>query len=522
MATVTGRGLAPREAPPVGAPVCLAQLATSDCLVPVVVPSREAAASRGLHCSELPEPCGFLSADGMAGDTWGAGTRGWGLVPVVHVDLSGSGVVVAAEGRPDTLYDTILADTTGAEAAGAGSSMYLRRVVRASPGDTVAVCHGRRAALPYVARRTLAAWRQWGSMWTRPGAAGDGAPPVPVYVFRDAATGYMGLDVDAYAGDLAHAVMPLTPAHVARNSAFVLCCVRAARRDVVVAAAGASAKARNADRLAFSELFPTTPWRDPAVAAAVTATRPWCVDLRRPALVSDAVVASVCVLLNLSPARRPHMYMLETLTAAVPAPAADRRRREPMPLYRLATTRDHVTREPLACWDAPGRLHGRPTPGAPQPSHVHFLQVRCAGGKGGLAVDHYVLVHLVVCVASRHVDAVYYADPFWNDAWVGEEFWARFLADMAARDLVISPATVVANRHTYVHNQTQDAEATRDACGWLCLQGAARALTGAVPDVCTWSGIRRGLLVAATTAKYMRPGAKWPCDEDEDEDCGLF
>jgi hypothetical protein len=61
----------------------------------------------------------------------------------------------------------------------------------------------------------------------------------------------------------------------------------------------------------------------------------------------------------------------------------------------------------------------------------------------------------------------------------------------------MTDATVISNQHMLLHRQSQEAGATRNACGWLCLQGAARLLLGVVPDTVHWRRIRTGLLAAA-------------------------
>jgi hypothetical protein len=81
-------------------------------------------------------------------------------------------------------------------------------------------------------------------------------------------------------------------------------------------------------------------------------------------------------------------------------------------------------------------------------------------------------------------------------------FWQRVRDEINCRGLVLTPDTVYINQHMLLHRQSQEVAVTKNACGWLCLQGAARLLLGVVPDTVNWRRIRTGLLASAAAVLH--------------------
>jgi hypothetical protein len=299
--------------------------------------------------------------------------------------------------------------------------------------------------------------------------------------------------------------LPLTQQHLLHNAAVVLKvaadAARAAGTTMIVGAVG-SGGAGAGDECFFSQVFP---WQylPPAVEGFVQRT--W---LTADACCGDDAVGAVAVALNAHPLRHAHVYMLDVLVGRHSRSAASLSK----PLWAQACVTSEVLKmgsraagtpwwpppEAEADQDDDGSASGTASVG---PAVVQFVQLAAnlpdKVGKQASTLRHYLLLQYTVRTADRAVTHVHYADPFWTEDFATPVFWQRVRDEVGCRGLVMTDATVISNQHMLLHRQSQEAGATRNACGWLCLQGAARLLLGVVPDTVHWRRIRTGLLAAA-------------------------
>ncbi len=478
---------------------------------PVVVPCGTDAAVQlpkqlwDAACSVCTPPlfAALLPQCGITSDAHGAGPAGWAAVPTV-MDM-GSGKYSS---HPCSMvYDFMVPACLGLTTA----SWWLRRPApAASPASAAAALAVYKTsdgavAVPYWATRTVAFWNTVGRFSTLPAYA-KWDPAVPGLVMCDPWT-YSGVDEKAVESVLWAA--PFTAQHLVANAVTAL--VHAVSRQkpkalistlaIVVGAGGCVQAASSAT---FTQVF------CPASVAAnsrVYMDRVWPPGCGTAAAVcSDACIGAVAVALNAARKRLPKVYMLDVLVGLHCRSARRRaaclwtqacRKAETLPGVVLGE--EHLMRHGLddlhhgvttfvQLASAGGGVDGGTAGGAGEP---------VSAGKDAGIVRHYVLLQYVVRDVDRVVLYVLYSDPFWNDGHVSMPgFWDRMLQETACRGWVVTADTVLENRHVLLHRQAQDLPATCNACGWLCLQGAARVLLGAAPDVVHWRAIRAGLLSA--------------------------
>jgi hypothetical protein len=373
------------------------------------------------------------------------------------------------------------------------------------------------AKVPVWAHRTVQFWR----LFTKYCCV-----PLPQYAWREpdsdlvvcdpwlySGAGAGGSALTAAAGGSAPTAaagrwaLPLTQQHLLHNAAVVLKMAADAARGVgttmIVGAVGSGSNGSDGGGRLFSQVFP---WQflSPAVEAFVRRT--W---LTSDACCGDDAVGAVAVALNAHPLRRPRVYMLDVLVGRHSRSAGSLSK----PLWTQACVTSEVLKAANAAWwppddadDADDADDDDDETARVGPAVVQFVQLAAnlpdKVGKQARTLRHYLLLQYTVRAADRAVTHVHYADPFWTEDYATPAFWQRVRDEVSCRGLLMTDATVVANQHMLLHRQSQEAGATKNACGWLCLQGAARLLLGVVPDTVHWRRIRTGLLAAAAAVLH--------------------
>ena len=493
--TLLGPGVVPEEVVvPVDAPGVPDELA------------RAVAAAWARPPAELPQ-------GPVHSEDHGAGPRGWACVPVMF--SAPTTAQARANGEPDTLYCSAhgtVYNTFSIKESGfpAGAVLYAVLSHYKDGAVTAVALHtegakGTRAArVPVWAHRTVQFWRQF-KRYTQ--------APLPTYARWEPGTNVVVCDPGVYSGAASASgptaagapsfwAAPLTPQHVLYNAVVVLGVAAAAVAStgaaaMVLGAVGSGDDGGSAAHPRFSQVFPSQ-FLAPEVDAFVQRT--W---LSTDACCSDDCVGAVAVALNAHSLRRAHMYMLDVLVGRHSRTAAAVAK----PLWAQACVASGVRQAPITAWWPPAEAAAKDGPGGPvAPDTVHFVQLASnlpdKVGTAATTLRHFLLLQYTVRAVDRTVTHIHYADPFWVEDYATPTFWQRVRDEINCRGLVLTPDTVYINQHMLLHRQSQEVAVTKNACGWLCLQGAARLLLGVVPDTVNWRRIRTGLLASAAAVLH--------------------
>jgi hypothetical protein len=520
-------------------PTGMGPVVPGEVVVPVDAPgvpdelARAVAAAWARPPAELPQ-------GPVHSEDHGAGPRGWACVPVMFA--APTTAQARANGEPDTLYcsahgtvyNTFCMRDSGFPA---GAVLYAALSRHKDGAVTAVALHAewakdtRAARVPVWAHRTVQFWR----LFKRYTAA-----PLPTYARWEPDTNVLVCDPGVYsgfaettaasAGGAASApgfaettaasaggamatsgpgfwAAPLTPQHVLYNAVVVLGVAAAAVAStgaaaMVLGAVGSSAAGGGGGgggddddddddaHPRFSQVFPSQ-FLAPEVDVFVQRT--W---LSKDACCSDDCVGAVAVALNAHPLRRAHMYMLDVLVGRHSRTAAAVAK----PLWAQACVASGVRQAPTTAWWPPAEA------AAEAADTVHFVQLASnlpdKVGTAATTLRHFLLLQYTVRAADRTVTHIHYADPFWVEDYATPTFWQRVRDEINCRGLVLTPDTVYINQHMLLHRQSQEVFVTKNACGWLCLQGAARLMLGVVPDTVNWRRIRTGLLASAAAVLH--------------------